>query len=194
MILDFNAFGRHKTKLINETYHNDKFLYFTESYILLENHIKSYKIILYSSFSYEKPVGLPKLKHLWRNEMKKLTKTEAATNELLKHDEISNRGHAFVILKKAGLAGSGAVFNRAIKAYEEVKNCELGKSASRDRADTKKENRARAHCWSAEDVKEHIRKIDKADEIFWACWEVFRHEGKWSKQLKTSDFAVHFNN
>jgi len=52
--------------------------------------------------------------------------------------------------------------------------------------------RAIAHTMSAEAVKEHIDDIDEADQLFWACWKVFKYEGKWSKSLKTSDFAVHF--
>ena len=125
--------------------------------------------------------------------MKKLTKTEQAINELLKHDDIKNRSHAFMILKESGLSGSGAVFNKAVTAWQDAKGRELGKPAARTRVDEAKENRARAHCWSAADVKAHIDKIDKADSMFWACWNVFKNEYKWRKQLSTADFAVHFN-
>ena len=125
--------------------------------------------------------------------MVKLNKTELATQELMKHEEISNRGHAFIILKEAGLNGSGIVFNKAVKNWEEARGIRLGKSASRERADTEKDMRARAHCMSVAEVREHIESIAKADSLFWACWKVFRHEGKWNKQMKIAEFAVHFN-
>lgn len=120
------------------------------------------------------------------------TKTEIATAELLRHD-VKNRGHAFVILKEAGLSGSGAVFNKSVAEYEKQKGVKLGKSEFRNRAETNGKLRAQAFQMSAAAVKEHIDEIDEPDSLFWACWNVFRYEGKWSRQLKTSDFAVHFN-
>lgn len=121
-------------------------------------------------------------------------KSGDAARELMRH-EVSNRGHAFVILKEAGLSGSGAVFNAAVKEYERVvRDGELlGKSAARRRDDESMSLRAQAFQMSADAVRKHIDDIDEPDQLFWACWKVFRHEGKWSKQLKTKHFAVHFS-
>jgi len=121
-----------------------------------------------------------------------MTKSEAAGRALIDAGEVKNRGHAFVILKEAGLSGSGAVFNRAVAIYEEHTGAELGKSASAQRAAREKALRARAHQMSSSEVLQHIEKIDSADDLFWACWKVFRHEGKWVKQLNSGDFAKHF--
>jgi len=120
------------------------------------------------------------------------SKTEMAIQKLLEHEEISNRGHAFIILKEAGLSGSGAVFNKAVKAWEEVHGA-LGKSAAAKLRDKKQRLRAHAHQMSADEVIEHINDIDSADDLFWACWNVFKYEGKWARKLKCADFAVHFN-
>ena len=120
------------------------------------------------------------------------SKTQLATEELLKHDEIANRGHAYVILKEANLTGSGRVFNAAVAAWEDAKGQLLGRSAGSQRADREKDLRAHAHQMSADDVKEHIDKIDQPDPLFWAIWKVYRDEGKWSNLLSKDDFAVHF--
>ena len=52
--------------------------------------------------------------------------------------------------------------------------------------------RATAHRMSKSEVLGHIEEIEEADELFWAIWKVFKYEGKWSKSLSSSDFAVHF--
>ena len=122
----------------------------------------------------------------------KMTKSEQAGAALIAAGEVKNRGHAFTILREAGLSGSGAVFNRAVSIYEKHHGCELGKSASAKRADEDKRLRAAAHQMSAADVKRHIETIEEADPLFWACWKVFRNESKWKNTLNTSDFAVHF--
>lgn len=119
-------------------------------------------------------------------------KTEQATAALLAADEVKSRGHAFMILKARGLTGSGRVFNGAVKAYEAERGIELGKSQSAQRTSDDATNRATAHQMSADDVTDHINNIEKADSLFWACWKVFRHEGKWETKLSVADFATHF--
>jgi len=125
--------------------------------------------------------------------MKKLSKTEMAIAVLLAEKEIANRGHAFKILQSHGLTGSGAVFNKAVAAYEAERDIKLGNAAAKQERLDKKALRAKAHQSSAAEVREHIESIDHADAFFWACWKVFRYEGKWANSLSTSDFAVHFS-
>jgi len=68
----------------------------------------------------------------------------------------------------------------------------LSHSRTRQRAIDAEKYRAQAHQMSSAEVIAHINAIDDADGLFWACWKVFRYEGKWSSVLKTGDFAVHF--
>lgn len=58
----------------------------------------------------------------------KQTKTQKATEALIAHGAygVKNRGHAFIIIKEAGLAGSGRVFNAAVAAFEEHFGVKLG--------------------------------------------------------------------
>ncbi len=121
-----------------------------------------------------------------------MNKTEQATVALINTHPLSNRGHAFVVLKDAGLSGSGRVFNAAVKKYEEHFDLQLGKSTAAKRDKRDKDLRAVAHQTSANDVLEHINEIDVADALFWAFWKAFKYEGKWSKSLQVKDFAVHF--
>jgi hypothetical protein len=79
---------------------------------------------------------------------------------------------------------------------KEIKNDYLFDSETevkKPKKPTQKDLRAVAHTMSAEAVKEHIEDIESADALFWALWKVFKYERKWSKSLKASDFAVHFN-
>ena len=121
-----------------------------------------------------------------------MTKTQQAGQALLNAHPIKNRGHAFVTLKEAGLTGSGAVFNGAVKIYE-AQHGPLGQSAAAERKQRDSDLRAKAHQMSAAQVSAHLNAIDGPDPLFWALWKVFKHEGKWSKQLRTGDFAIHFN-
>ena len=125
-----------------------------------------------------------------------MTKTEQAI-KVLKENDVANRGHAYLLLKQAGLAGSGRVFNTAVKAYEFDRGVTLGKSAAARNAETdadsRRRNQALAHQMSAKDVRDHIEAIKQADQLFWLCWRLFRDEGKWANHLSTGDFAVHFN-
>lgn len=121
-----------------------------------------------------------------------MNKTEEAAQVLLDAPEVKNRGHAFVILQKQGLTGSGAVFGGAVAAFEAERGVVLGKSRASKRADEDAVARAQAQQMSAEAVSDHISSIEKADRLFWACWRAFRDEGKWSNSLASADFAVHF--
>jgi len=126
-------------------------------------------------------------------EEERMSKTDQAIAALKAAHPMKNRGHAFVVLKEAGLTGSGRVFNAAVAAYEAEFGVSLGKSAGAKRAEQQQALRAQAHQMSAEEVKEHIAEIDGADQLFWAAWKVFRHEGKWANKLTAADFAVHFS-
>ena len=121
---------------------------------------------------------------------KKKTKTEMATEELLRHD-LADRGHAFTMLRKAGLhRAGGAVFNAAVRNYEAERGVSLGKSKSQMRHEENARLRALAYQMSADEVREEI--TNGATQLFWMCWKIFRDDGKWGKQLKVSDFAVNF--
>lgn len=121
----------------------------------------------------------------------KQTNTQQARAALLAAAPLRDRGHAFQILKAAGLTGSGAVFNAAVKAYEAERG-PLGQSAAASRQQRDADLRAKAHQMSASDVRAHIAAIAQADPLFWACWNVFKNEGKWAKALTKADFANHF--
>lgn len=122
------------------------------------------------------------------------TKTQLAIDALINHEGgIKNRGHAFKVLSDAGLTGSGQVYNKAVRAYEFQTGEKLMHRRKRQRAIDEEKYRAQAHQMSADEVIAHVNDIDEADELFWACWKVFRYEGKWQKALKADDFAVHFS-
>lgn len=126
--------------------------------------------------------------------------TEKSYAALMAYDgEILNRGHAYFILKKAGQDGSPRVFLRALRKYESAKQVKLaGKNDAERRAGRIACDRV-ARGMSAEEVRCHLVRMKGApDELFWACWKLFRHEGYWrgsriyDENVRTKDFAMHF--
>ncbi len=124
-------------------------------------------------------------------DMKAKTKTAKIVKYIAESGEfVKNRGHLSVIIRNSGIGGNGATFNSVAKIVEDAQGSELGNSAARDKQNEEKNARARAYQMSVADVRDEIKK--GATGLFWACWKLFREEGKWKNSLKTSDFAVNF--
>lgn len=110
--------------------------------------------------------------------------TEKSFNALMAFSGvIQNRGHAYFILKGAGQHGSPRVFVRAIKRYEEAKGVKLPGKKDADRRASRGITMQDARGLEAQDVRDHLRKIETADELFWACWQ---------QQIYSRDFQPFF--
>ncbi len=119
------------------------------------------------------------------------TKTEKVIKFIAESGEtVENRGHLSIMIRHSGIEITGAIFNSVAKIVNEVQGGELGNSAFMDKKLEKKNARARAYQMSVADVRAEIDK--GATELFWACWDLYKNEGQWSKTLTAADFAVNF--
>lgn len=68
----------------------------------------------------------------------------------------------------------------------------LGKSQAKVKEENRAAARATAYQMSAQEVIDLVESLDEANDLFWACWDVFKNEGKWSSQLTTDTFRPLF--
>lgn len=115
---------------------------------------------------------------------------ERAAALLCDNHPVPNRGRAAQILYRAGLDRQHEdILSAAVRLYEQRKDCRLTEALS----DTEKKRlRAKARRMTAQQVKDHIAQIDKADYLFWACWRQYKDKRRWRAELTVSDFSIHF--
>lgn len=119
--------------------------------------------------------------------------TEKSLRALLAFDgEIMNRGHAYFILKRAGQTGSGRVFMRAVQAYEAERGVKLASKNDPERVAARSAMMERGRAMQPSEVREHLRTIKCADELFWVLWHLFRKEGYWQQSVRAREFHAHF--
>ena len=133
------------------------------------------------------PLDAAREKAAARNALK-----EQAASVLAK-GEPKNRGHAFLILKDAGLDNLGPhLYNEVIAAYELKTEVTLGNSRKRTMDIAKAEAKKISHQMEHSDVTEHVSKMDKKpDTLFYECWDLYKN-GKWDGELEAALFTDKF--
>ena len=110
---------------------------------------------------------------------------------LLENHPVKDRGTAMNLIWKTGLPRAYEnVAHAAIREYKKLKGVDLEPALS---IKEKQKLRKKAKNMTAQQVKDHIASIDRADFLFWMCWRQFKDHQKWQAELVKADFSIHFN-
>ena len=110
------------------------------------------------------------------------------------HGNVGNIGNAWYICMRNGLRGDKNQFAQVVAEYERVTQKKLEPTRKHKRRQKNKAVEVQAAKMSASEVKGHIDRINAADTLFWACWNLFKDGVLWQDELTKTDFSVFFSN